>query len=1233
MCSLVSYLHLLYVADRLRNWYRVPCEPDDATHVAVALPKQAVAVLTATAPSWPVRAARALRETWRARCGGARTAWQTVPVLTTASGLRYLEFRCCRYVLHRGAFRQATPRLRATPLRSLVLGRAHGVSHAAHASLRDTAGPNAIPFAVQPLGSALRQEFFQLFYLYQLQLYLVWLWFSYLFVGVVLLGVVGLAGAANVAIARAHQRRVAALTSYSSPCRVRRGGTWLTVDSPDLVPGDVVVVQEGGWLLPADLLLLYGHAIVDESALTGESMPVRKSGAAAVAKSAAGTREYDAKAHAAHMLLAGTAVLQVSGAEHEIEKKGGEAAREEVTALVLATGIGTGKGELVASILYPVRLVFKYDEELPCVVAILICYGLLCFSIAIFLMDEYSAASYTLPVMLSYGLFTLSQILTPLLPISLVAGQSFAARRLGVAGVFSIDPKRIAICGKVRLAAFDKTGTLTKEGLDFCGLQCAKASGSKAQWLPQLHGSTLESVKEAAGDLNGIVPEAVMRGMAACHAVSMLGDRLVGLQVEVEMLRASGWQLAGADAVERRINASSAPQLQPRVEVLRVLRRFEFSHSTMTMSVVVRDATTGGIHVFCKGAPEAVASRCDKASLPADHAEKTAASALEGCYVLGLASKRLPDGIGDAKIAELTREKVESGLTFGALLLFRNELKRDTAAAIEELKGGDVRPIMLTGDNAQCAVYIARRCGMLATPHSRVFLASFEKDAQAASSAVVWRETGVDSGVALTTAQLEEVMASTPPQDEHWPRSSPPATVSKVAPSPQGEDGLALTAADAAASGAKELATAVEGVDVKVVSSGDTRSHRSSAWADVPIELAVSGSEALEALRASGAMERLLPSVRLVARCSPADKVSVVQMHMDRGLICLMTGDGGNDCGALRAAHAGLALSEAEASVVSPFTTNTKSVQASVTLLREGRATLANAVASYKFLIIYGQLFSVLKLCAFYYTSIPSLAFYICIDSLTTICISAFMSLSRPLQRLHPRRPTSSLLGAQTVGSVLCVQVINVTFFVAQLKLMSNTEGYVRWPQSIVDTDDWWFISDCWEATVMFAAVYLPFLAAAFAFTLGNAYRQPVLRNGAFSCSIAILFGLASFLLLSPQNVLTKTFRIASEQFNSPCPTSCYDGITSTIVSFEDFDYTLPGCDTCPTNVVWLVYQQPAPLGLGGTASPAMDFSVRLRIWLLCLADCGLIVLGESVGIFAQTFMQSSTQHATQFRV
>ena len=55
-------------------------------------------------------------------------------------------------------------------------------------------------------------------------------------------------------------------------------------------------------------------------------------------------------------------------------------------------------------------------------------------------------------------------------------------------------------------------------------------------------------------------------------------------------------------------------------------------------------------------------------------------------------------------------------------------------------------------------------------------------------------------------------------------------------------------------------------------------------------------------------------------------------MYRDRGIIVGMCGDGGNDCGALRTAHAGIALSEAEASIVSPFTSKDKTVVALMSL-------------------------------------------------------------------------------------------------------------------------------------------------------------------------------------------------------------------------------------------------------------------------------------------------------------
>ena len=82
--------------------------------------------------------------------------------------------------------------------------------------------------------------------------------------------------------------------------------------------------------------------------------------------------------------------------------------------------------------------------------------------------------------------------------------------------------------------------------------------------------------------------------------------------------------------------------------------------------------------------------------------------------------------------------------------------------------------------------------------------------------------------------------------------------------------------------------------------------------------------------------------------------MQVVELYIKMGFITGMCGDGGNDCGALRAAHAGVALSEAEASVVSPFTSGTKSVQSVADLLCEGRCALATSFAAYRFYITYG---------------------------------------------------------------------------------------------------------------------------------------------------------------------------------------------------------------------------------------------------------------------------------------
>ena len=111
----------------------------------------------------------------------------------------------------------------------------------------------------------------------------------------------------------------------------------------------------------------------------------------------------------------------------------------------------------------------------------------------------------------------------------------------------------------------------------------------------------------------------------------------------------------------------------------------------------------------------------------------------------------------------------------------------------------------------------------------------------------------------------------------------------------------------------------------------------------------------------SGDLYRILMFIRVFARASPVTKAKIVQAFVDQGLVVGMCGDGGNDCGALRAAHAGVALSETEASIAAPFTAKTKSCMAVVQLLKEGKCALHTNLATYRFLMIYGQLFGVWK--------------------------------------------------------------------------------------------------------------------------------------------------------------------------------------------------------------------------------------------------------------------------------
>lgn len=408
---LLWFLPLISLQNQIDRFFMDRCSLSEAEFVWVWVPnvdEGSKNVVSPTAVVMMVRRLRQLLGHFSSTTGGHDA---TVAVQTNSRGRKFFVFECTRYMIVPATDRYDRASIKCRDTHSQILSSANGLSSAEHVERLDAGGENIIPFDVDSWSEAAAAEFLSMFYLYQLLIYYVWFWFSYLIVAAFLGCIVVGSGLLNVHISRLNQRTIAQLTSYSTECTVIRDRKETMCGSDQLVPGDVVTIKGEGWTLPCDLCLVVGSAVCDESGLTGESMPVRK--IALPAPETDSDPLYDSENHdAKHTLFAGTKVLQ-----------SGTSASDQVLAVVTATGISTSKGQLVSSILFPGVMRFKYDEELPAVMIIL---GFVCiciFNLAGYL-QEVSGQPKSGITAWAYGIFTVSQTLSPLLPLALVVGQT-----------------------------------------------------------------------------------------------------------------------------------------------------------------------------------------------------------------------------------------------------------------------------------------------------------------------------------------------------------------------------------------------------------------------------------------------------------------------------------------------------------------------------------------------------------------------------------------------------------------------------------------------------------------------------------------------------------------------------------------------------------------------------------------------------------------------------------------
>ena len=454
---------------------------------------------------------------------------------------------------------------------------------------------------------------------------------------------------------------------------VLRDGRAIELDAAELVPDDVVLL-ESGQRVAADLQLVDGQGLeIEESMLTGESLPVLKDSSW---RGAADTPLGDRR----NMAFAGSTVTRGRG-----------------LGVVVATGTRTVVGGLASAMSSTqggkAPLVERTERFSRAIAMVVLGAALLIGVVGVFVHHQ------GIGTMFLFGVALAVSAIPEGLPVAITVALAIAARRMAARGAIVRSLPTVEGLGSCTLIASDKTGTLTCNELTVRELRLAGGARfevSGAGYVPEEGAIAPAGPDTTPGE--GALRE-LLEVAAACNEGSLLetasGWSWRGDPTDVALLALAGKGGVDHEALLRERPRSQAIPYEPE-------RRFAASFHR-------RDS---GTWVAVKGAPEQVLQMCElspeQQRVAMSDAEGMAAA---GRRVLAFACDQLP---GEAPAGVTPAEP--SGLRFLGFAGLIDPLRPGAREAVQSCASAGIRVIMVTGDHPLTALAIARDLGIAAVP-------------------------------------------------------------------------------------------------------------------------------------------------------------------------------------------------------------------------------------------------------------------------------------------------------------------------------------------------------------------------------------------------------------------------------------------------------------------------------------------------------------------------------------
>ena len=479
------------------------------------------------------------------------------------------------------------------------------------------------------------------------------------------------------------EKAVAALKKIlPSIAKVIRQGIEVEVLTSQLVPGDLLVLEEGD-NISADARLVEAFQMkIDTSTLTGESKPIRK----------ISDPQEDSDEDligSFNMVLAGTSVSSGSG-----------------RAVIFATGVNTEFNKIASMTQKVQEEPSPLQKQLARLTQIIAFIAILMGVVLFFLNIYIVGLPLSLAFLFAIGL-TVANVPEGLLPTVTLALAASVKKMVGKNALIK-RLSSVETLGSTNIICTDKTGTLTKNQMTV-----------RKIWIPydviDVTGTGYEPTGEFLQDGGDVCHKDVRELKLLMRSATFANDA----QLVEPSKPGENWKILGDPTEASLLVAARKNGFDWERELIKNPRVFELPFDSQRKSMSSIHRSDGKQVAYVKGAPKKIIGLCNEISVDGKVIKFTKESkehvikehdklAESGLRILGMAYKYLPVNFNDYR-----PETVENDMIFVGMMAMQDPPRPEVLPAVKDCHRAGIRIIMITGDYGITALSIAREVGIV----------------------------------------------------------------------------------------------------------------------------------------------------------------------------------------------------------------------------------------------------------------------------------------------------------------------------------------------------------------------------------------------------------------------------------------------------------------------------------------------------------------------------------------